>query len=158
MLTLLLANFKMTQSSVSGVRHHTWWFVTKSVSSHCPIQWLHIDNRTTAGKWVRFEANHTLQWRHNGRDVVSNHRRLDCLLNCLFRCRSNKTSKFRVTGLCGGDSLVTGEFPSQRASNAENVFIWWRHEIFLFRICGHVCPGVYIWSKNKRLSICRGKI
>ena len=31
----------------------------------------------------------TLQWRPNERDAVSNHRRLDCLLNRLFRCRSN---------------------------------------------------------------------
>ena len=22
---------------------------------------------------------------------------------------------------------MTGEFPAQRTSNAENVFIWWRH-------------------------------
>ena len=29
-----------------------------------------------------------LQWRHNGRDGVSNNRRLDCLLNRLFRHRS----------------------------------------------------------------------
>ena len=41
--------------------------------------------------------------------------------------RSKKRSKFRVTGLCEGNPLVTGEFPSQRASNAENVPIWWRH-------------------------------
>ena len=26
-----------------------------------------------------------------------------------------------------GNSQVTGEFPSNRASNAENVSIWWRH-------------------------------
>ena len=26
-----------------------------------------------------------------------------------------------------GNSPVTGEFPAQRASNAENVSIWWRH-------------------------------
>ena len=26
-----------------------------------------------------------------------------------------------------GNPQVTGEFPAQRASNAENVFIWWRH-------------------------------
>ena len=32
-----------------------------------------------------------------------------------------KTSKLRVTGLCGGNSPVTGEFPAQMASNAENV-------------------------------------
>ena len=38
-----------------------------------------------------------------------------------------KKSTFRVTGLCVGNSLVTNEFPSQMASNAENVFIWLRH-------------------------------
>ena len=44
--------------------------------------------------------NHPLQWRHNGRHSVSNHQPQDCLLKCLFRCRSKKTSKLRVTGLC----------------------------------------------------------
>ena len=34
---------------------------------------------------------------------------------------NNKTSKLRVTGLCAGGLLVTGEFPAQRASNAEIV-------------------------------------
>ena len=38
-----------------------------------------------------------------------------------------KTSKLRVTGLCVGNSLGTGEFPAQMASNAENDSIWWRH-------------------------------
>ena len=41
--------------------------------------------------------------------------------------RSKKMSKLRVTGLCEGNLPVTGEFPSQRASNADNVSIWWRH-------------------------------
>ena len=54
----------------------------------------------------------TLQWRHNERDGVSNHRRLDFLLNCLFRRRSKNTSKLRVTGLCEENSPVTGEFPA----------------------------------------------
>ena len=31
-----------------------------------------------------------------------------------------------MTGLCTGNSPVTGEFPAQMASNAENVSIWWR--------------------------------
>ena len=45
------------------------------------------------------------------------------------RRRSKKTSKLCVTGLCEGNSPVTGEFLTQRASNAENVSIWWRrHE------------------------------
>ena len=69
----------------------------------------------------------SLQWRHDGRDTVSNHQPHDCLLNRLFRRRSKKTSKFRVTGLCAGNSSGIGEFPAQRASNAENVSIWWRH-------------------------------
>ena len=38
-----------------------------------------------------------------------------------------KTSKLRVTGLCVGNTPMTGEFPAQKASNAENVSIWWRH-------------------------------
>ena len=68
-----------------------------------------------------------LRWRHNGRDSVSNHLPHDCLLNRLFRRRSKKTSKLRVTGLCAGTSPGTGEFPAQMASNAENVSIWWRN-------------------------------
>ena len=69
----------------------------------------------------------SLQWRHNGPDSVSNHQPYDCSLNRLFRRRSNKTSKLRVTDLCAGHSPVTGEFPAQMASNPENVFIWWCH-------------------------------
>ena len=68
-----------------------------------------------------------LQWRHNGRDGVSNHQSHDCLLNRLFRRRSKKTSKLRVTGLYAANSPVTGEFAAQRARNAENVSICWRH-------------------------------
>ena len=68
-----------------------------------------------------------LQWRHNERDGVSNHQPRDCLLNRLLRYRSKKTSKLCVTGFCEGNSLVTGEFPVQRASNTEHVSIWWRH-------------------------------
>ena len=45
----------------------------------------------------------------------------DCILNRLFRRRSKKTSMLRVTGLCEGNSPVTGEFPAQMVSNAENV-------------------------------------
>ena len=55
------------------------------------------------------------------------HQPHDCLLNRLFRHRSKKTSKLGVTGLYVGNSPVTGEFPAQMASNAENVSIWWCH-------------------------------
>ena len=46
-----------------------------------------------------------------------------------------KTAKPRVTGLCEGNSPVTDEFPPQRASNAEDVSIWWRH---------HASCGIYV--------------
>ena len=38
-----------------------------------------------------------------------------------------ETSNLRVTGLCVANLPVTGEFPAQTASNAENIFIWWRN-------------------------------
>ena len=46
----------------------------------------------------------SLHWRHNYHDGVSNHQPQSCLLNRLFRRRSKKTSKLRVTGLCAGNS------------------------------------------------------
>ena len=46
----------------------------------------------------------TLHWRHDDHDGVSNHQPHGCLLNRLFRSRSKKTSKLRVTGLCVGNS------------------------------------------------------
>ena len=46
----------------------------------------------------------SLQWRHNDHDGVSNHQPHGCLLNRLFRRRSKKTSKLRVTGLYVGNS------------------------------------------------------
>ena len=72
-----------------------------------------------------------LYWRHNERDGVPNHQSHDCLFNCLFRCRSKKTSKLRVTGLCAGKS-------QQMASNAENVSIQWRHHVV----------GLFVFSKR----------
>ena len=71
----------------------------------------------------------SLQWRHNGHDSASNHQPHNCLLNRLFGCRSKKTSKPRVTGLCAGNLAGTGDFPAQMASNAEHVSIWWRHHV-----------------------------
>ena len=86
-----------------------------------------------------------LQWRYNGRDGVSNHQRYDCFLKLLFRCRSKKASKLRVTGLCEGNSPVTGEFPGQRVSNAEYVSIWWGHHARKYLYWGYCwyCPKIY---------------
>ena len=69
----------------------------------------------------------TLRWRHNVRDGVPNYQPHDCLHSRVFRRRSKEISKLCVTGLCAGNSPRTGEFPAQKASNAENISIWWRH-------------------------------
>ena len=74
----------------------------------------------------------SLQWRHNVRDSVSNHQPHDCLLNRLFRRRSKKTSKLRITGLWNGNIFrvtgpLWGEFtghrwiPHTKASDAERL-------------------------------------
>ena len=72
--------------------------------------------------WDKHHRNY-----HDELDGVSNHQPHDYLLNRLFRQRLNKASRLRITGPCVGNSPVTGEFPAQRASNAQNVSIWWRH-------------------------------
>ena len=36
--------------------------------------------------------------------------------------------------LCVGKSPLTGEFPAQKASNAENVSIWWRHHVCVLQL------------------------
>ena len=84
-----------------------------------------------------------LQWRHNGCNGVSNYQPHVCLFNRLFRCRSKKLSKLRVIGLYVGNSPVTGEFPAQRASNAENVSIWWRHHGM------HITMTLHCWVSGK---------
>ena len=102
----------------------------------------------------------TLQWRHNEHGGVSNHQPCDCLLNSLFRRRSKKTSKLRITGLCVGNSPVTSEIPAQVASNAENVSIWWRRHDHLYhhietntdRIILTITTYQSTWVANRKVS------
>ena len=81
----------------------------------------------------------SLQWRHNVCDGVWNHQPTDYLLHTLFRRKSKKPSKLLVTGLYEGNSPVTGEFPAQMVSNAENVSIRWRHHDYF--TTGIWCPA-----------------
>ena len=59
-------------------------------------------------------------------------------------------SKRHVTGFCAGNSPVTGEFPTQMASNAENVSIWWRHHVLasVGSIWRHLITVVYAFFKS----------
>ena len=72
----------------------------------------------------------SLQWRHDERDGVSNHQPRDCLLNHLFKAQIKENIKLHVTGLCEWNSTVAGKFSAQRASNVENISIWWRHHAY----------------------------
>ena len=70
----------------------------------------------------------SLNWRHNGRDGVSNHQPHHCLLDRLFRRRSKKKSNSASLAFVReftGDRSI----PAQMASNAENVSIWLRHHV-----------------------------
>ena len=110
---------------------------------HTNLLWtdaINITKQNTTNPYI-YSADISLQWLHNERDGVSNHQPHDCLLDRLFRHRWQKTSKLRVTGLCAGNSQVTGEFPAQRASNAENASIWWRHHV-LSKHCVHTTYAV----------------
>ena len=106
------------------------------------IHFVHVNGRDAS------LGPHSVQWRHNGQEGASNHQRHHCLLTRLFGSRSKETSKLCFTGLCAGNSPVTGEFPAQMASNAENVSIWWRHHVgitlFLAWISNHI--HVELWD------------
>ena len=81
-----------------------------------------------------FTGGVTLQWYRNERDGVSNHWSLYCLFNRLFRAQMKENIKAPRHWLCPGNSPVTGEFPAQRTSNAENVSIGRHHELLYTHI------------------------
>ena len=82
---------------------------------------------------------------------------------------TTKTSKLRVTGLCAGNSPVTSEFLAQKASDADNVSIWWRHyeaRASIYMTLAHisrnilvsVAEGLGVLKKNKVRAIFTGSI
>ena len=108
----------LPEYQASGFNHYS----ARLISRHCLI----CSRNSLLNDWVESIGLHQLYlwWLQ-----VLKERPHDCLLNHLFRHRSKKTSKLRVTGLCAGNSPGTGEFPAQRDSYAENVSIWWRHHV-----------------------------
>ena len=74
--------------------HHTLFL------PRCSYTWLNNWHATVTTAYEFW----SLWWRHNELDGVSDHQPHGCLLNRLFRRRSQKTSKLRVTGLCVGNS------------------------------------------------------
>ena len=158
----MIAHYYLVTSLKIGSCHDSNFIITegmKVVFCYDNHRWRHLRQigimatlsfRCFGAGWGPGDANMTLQWRHNGHDGVSNHQPHDCLLNRLFRCRSKKTSKLRGTGLCVGNSPVTGEFPAQMASNEENVSTWWRHHVTapsLVRLMAYRMFGTKPWPE-----------
>ena len=135
----------------------TWWrhhgLGTRMIS-RTMIGWRHAH-----WPWRPEQIDHKqLQWWHNERDGVSNHRRLDYLLNSLFMRRSKKILRHCVTGHCEGNQPVTGGFPSQ---GPENISIWWHHQAAFwtnFREQWNITAGRFLWSSPEYVSIttCNG--
>ena len=81
-----------------------WWPNSPSLFylwTPCSLMLIYDNSTQSLLKCLR-----PIQWCHNEREGISNHQPYDCLLNRLFRSRSIKTSKFRVTGLCAENSPV----------------------------------------------------
>ena len=71
-----------------------------------------------------------------------------CLTACWAQIKENIEAA--ITALCEGNAPVDSGFPSRRASNAENVSIWWRHHVYtmhpVFHAHGsHFCC-VLVWN------------
>ena len=122
-----------------------------------------------------------LHWRSNDHDGVSNHQPHGCLLNRLFRGRSKKTSKFRVTGLCVGNSPGPVNSPhkgpvTRKMLPFDDVImrrIWvvlcfvvvrhhtvmtlWRHTMETHSASPHLCKGNCLNKYHKTSSISRTK-
>ena len=94
-----------------------WWYHTEMSLRNKSFSKVHRCKTTAIcnNVHITWDVPHSLHWRHNGRDSVSNHQSYDCLLKCLFRRRSKKISKRRVTGLCAGNSPESDEFTAQRS-------------------------------------------
>ena len=154
------------------MRHNIWfddqWQCSKWVVNY-PL--LHVDECPSVLHWLALREAVALH--HN--DVILGVMASQITsLTSVYSAwrRSKKTSKPRVTGLCAVNSPGTGEFPAQMASNAKNVFIWWRHHVLWY---GNMntkdlsipyqnvyhkprnCTGSYSWGKTTQYCLTRQK-
>ena len=137
-----------------GCYAYTRSLTVDQIWTHCrqTLAWLLIpcppQARMSIG-WKLWEfVRKSLQRCHNEHDgVISILLRLDCLLNCLIRQGSKKTSKLCITDLCERNNpLVTAGFPSQRASDVENIFICWCLHVECVMMALQLC---FLWWYNK---------
>ena len=92
---------------------------------------------------------YTLHWRHNDHNGVSNHQPHGCLLNGLFRRRSKKTSKLRVTGFCVGNS--PGPVNSPHKGPVSRKMFPFDDVIMYIKLCD---TSVHIHTLHMKLCLC----
>ena len=128
------------------------------------IWFLELSQHYSTAEYHDYTENR-LQWRHNEHDSVWNHQPRDCLLNRLFRRRSKRTWKLRVTGLCVGNSLGPVNSPhkwpvTRKKFQFDDVIMtdgtvcclygytvppaWWRLSFFIIYIA-HVAAVKLVW-------------
>ena len=93
---------------------------------------------------------HVLQWHHNEHDGISNHQRLDGLFNRLFRRRSKKISKLRITGLWGGELTGDQWIPLTKGQLCENfLHLMTSSSIFLITCITVILTLCLRWFDNE---------
>ena len=106
-LVIYIENFR--QNIFLNENKDIFIYISETVTSSTPPKPnlnKSLTNESCRDEVISCFLNQSLQWRHNGRDSISNHQPRDCLLNRLFRRKSKKTSKLRVTGHCCSASLA----------------------------------------------------
>ena len=98
---------------------------TSTINKSCPRVTSMATVRLSQCQWSNHKGS--LPWRHYKRHGVSNHRHFEYLFNRLFRCRSKKTLKLRVTGRCKGTHRRPVDSPHKVPVTRKFVSIWWRH-------------------------------
>ena len=114
------------------------------ISVYIAFVWDYTRQHINIQEWYPRVAT---QWRHNGHDGVSNHEPHGRFLNRLFKAQIKETPKLHVTGLCAWNSAVTGEFPAQRDSYAEDVTMWWRYH-GVFRHGNHLVTSLVVFRNT----------
>ena len=94
----------------------------------------------------------SLQWHHNGRDIVSNHQPHHPTVYSTVYSDADQRKHQSSASLAFVREIHRGptdEFPTEMASNAENVSIWWRHHVFFV-----IAMGIKTWDIKSVLYLC----
>ena len=121
MASLITGNYTFCSSICSAVHQRKRYSSTFLVL--CEGNFRDIGGLPHKGPVTRKLLPCPLQWHHNECNDVSSHRvSIDCLIVGSGADQGQHPSSTSLA-LCMGNSPVTGEFPAQRASNAENQIV-----------------------------------